>query len=256
MAIVTTDSKHYSNIAAAIREKTGKATTYKPEEIPAGVVEVYEVGKQAEHEEFWSNVLSGTAWDCKFYGPTWTDKTFRPTVDVKPVGSAYSMFYLSMITDLVKTLEDAGVTLDTSGITSRVDNMFAWCTNLTTVPYLDVRNANFGTATLTGLFDYCSKLHTVKGLHLSESTTFSTSTFGRCSALENLTIYGTIGQNGLYLAYSNKLTHDSLMSVINALADKTGDTSKNWTVTLGTTNLAKLTDAEKAIATQKGWTLA
>ncbi len=29
-----------------------------------------------------------------------------------------------------------------------------------------------------------------------------------------------------------------------------------WTVTLGTTNLAKLTDAEKAIATQKGWTLA
>ena len=78
-------------------------------------------------------------------------------------------------------------------------------------------------------------------------------TFGGCKALENLLVHGTIGQNGFNVSQSTKLTHDSLMSIINALEAKTEGT---WTVTLGATNLAKLTDAEKAIATQKGWTLA
>jgi hypothetical protein len=78
-------------------------------------------------------------------------------------------------------------------------------------------------------------------------------TFSGCIALENLTMGGTIGQNGFNVSESTKLTHDSLMSIINCLEAKTEGT---WAVTLGTTNLAKLTDAEKAIATQKGWTLA
>ena len=51
------------------------------------------------------------------------------------------------------------------------------------------------------------------------------------------------------------LTHDSLMSIVNALQDK-ASLGTTGTITLGTTNLAKLTDGEKAIATQKGWTLA
>ncbi|MBQ9096942.1 MAG: hypothetical protein IJY55_00920, partial [Clostridia bacterium] len=53
----------------------------------------------------------------------------------------------------------------------------------------------------------------------------------------------------------NNLTFDSLVSIILALKDYSG-TSTTKTVTLGATNLAKLTDSEKAIATQKGWTLA
>jgi hypothetical protein len=46
------------------------------------------------------------------------------------------------------------------------------------------------------------------------------------------------------------LSHDSLMSIINNLTTVTGKT-----LDLGATNLAKLTDEEKAIATNKGWTL-
>ena len=48
------------------------------------------------------------------------------------------------------------------------------------------------------------------------------------------------------------LTHDSIMVVINGLQTVT----EAQTLTLGETNLAKLTDAEKQIATDKGWTLA
>ena len=47
MAIVKTDSIHYSNIAAKIREKTGEATTYLPSEMPSGIDAVYEAGKSA-----------------------------------------------------------------------------------------------------------------------------------------------------------------------------------------------------------------
>ena len=45
-----------------------------------------------------------------------------------------------------------------------------------------------------------------------------------------------------------------MIAMFNSLKDLTGDTAK--TLTLGSTNLAKLTDEQKAIATNKNWTLA
>lgn len=63
-----------------------------------------------------------------------------------------------------------------------------------------------------------------------------------------------IAGNKLNLSWSTKLTHDSLMNVINALKDYSSDTSGTaWKVTFGATNLAKLTEAEKQIMTDKGW---
>ena len=56
----------------------------------------------------------------------------------------------------------------------------------------------------------------------------------------------------LNLSYCENLTYDSLMVVINGLQTIT----ETQTLTLGSTNLAKLTEEEKQIATDKGWTLA
>ena len=79
-----------------------------------------------------------------------------------------------------------------------------------------------------------------------------TGIFQSCYSLTN--IGGFVGLKvNLDLSYSSKLTHDSLMNVINKAADVTASPK---TLTLGATNLAKLTDAEKGIATSKGWTLA
>lgn len=47
MAIVKTNSAHYSNIAAKIREKTGEATKYEPSQMADGIEAVYEAGKGA-----------------------------------------------------------------------------------------------------------------------------------------------------------------------------------------------------------------
>lgn len=77
--------------------------------------------------------------------------------------------------------------------------------------------------------------------------------FSKCGGITNLTVNGEL-RAGLYLSASTNLTTDSLMSVINALVDLTGENSK--TLTLGATNLAKLSDEQKAIATNKNWILA
>lgn len=56
------------------------------------------------------------------------------------------------------------------------------------------------------------------------------------------------------LSNSVLLEYNSIIDLLNNLKDLTGETAK--TLTLGSTNLAKLTDEEKAIATNKNWTLA
>ena len=76
--------------------------------------------------------------------------------------------------------------------------------------------------------------------------------FWDCGSLTDLGGFKGLKCN-LDLSPCPALTHDSLMNVINKAADVT---SSPKTLTLGATNLAKLSDAEKAIATGKGWTLA
>ena len=76
------------------------------------------------------------------------------------------------------------------------------------------------------------------------------SCFTKCTALKTITGNPNF-KVSFSLSDSTELTHDSIMVVINGL-----QTVKDQTLTLGTTNLAKLTDDEKKVATDKGWTLA
>lgn len=59
----------------------------------------------------------------------------------------------------------------------------------------------------------------------------------------------------LDLSGCRKLTHDSLMNVINNLYDIATAGVQPQQLQLGSANLTKLTDEEKAIATNKGWSL-
>lgn len=85
------------------------------------------------------------------------------------------------------------------------------------------------------------------------STSSSNYAFYGCTALEDIQL-GQDWNMSLRLNVSNNLTVDSMVAMFNSLKDLTGETAK--TLTLGSTNLAKLTDEQKAIATNKNWTLA
>ena len=56
----------------------------------------------------------------------------------------------------------------------------------------------------------------------------------------------------IVISYSKKFTRDALVEIIGNLK---AQTSGNKTLTMGATNLAKLTEADKKIATDKGWIL-
>lgn len=76
--------------------------------------------------------------------------------------------------------------------------------------------------------------------------------FSSCSSLIYVRFTGLIPVS-LSLSNAPRLDLDSIMSVFNALKDLTGEPAQ--TLTLGVSNMQKLTDEQKAIATAKNWVL-
>ena len=187
--------------------------------------------------------------------------------DTSNVSSMYTAFQNCLI---LTTLDVSN--FDTSKVTN-MSYMFSGCKSLT---QLDVSNFDGSNVTNTSAMFYnCTGLTQLNASisNISKLTNISYM-FGGCTALPQLdvsslntskvtNITGFITKtNALqdfiscviplsFEADSTSLTHDSLMSIINNLATVT----TTQTLTLGSTNLAKLTAEEIAIATNKGWTV-
>lgn len=111
---------------------------------------------------------------------------------------------------------------------------------------------NPGIKSASEMFHGCTSLHTIShSLDFSNVESQIDTTFTTCRNLQNVRFSGTINVD-IYMNGCPKLTVDSLLSLLNALAD--GVTDK--TCKIGSTYLAKLTEEQKAIAIDKGWTLA
>lgn len=124
---------------------------------------------------------------------------------------------------------------------------------VTTFPEFNLTSAT----NLKEAFRQCSKAVTFTNLIFdSAPTNVMTNMFQSVSQLENITITGTIKVNSNNLSFANspKLTVESMLSVLNALEDNTGEGTR-YTVYFGSTNLAKLTDEQKAIAENKNISL-
>lgn len=101
-------------------------------------------------------------------------------------------------------------------------------------------------------FSHCTSL---KAINLPASiVSISPNTFMYCSALEFIDMEQGFNANGLNLSVSHKFSVDTLINILEALADRTGDTA--YTLTLGAVNLDKLTEEQKNIALNKNWILA
>ena len=144
--------------------------------------------------------------------------------------------------------------LDTSKVTN-MDSMFFDCTSLTTIPQLDTSSVTH----MYNTFDNCSSLKSIPMLDC-EKVTHIDELFGM-SSIKTLTDLGGFLnlQVNLYdsLNHLPNLTVQSIMNVIDNLYGFLGggDYPVRRTLELGATNLNKLTDEQKAVATNKGWTL-
>lgn len=134
--------------------------------------------------------------------------------------------------------------LDTRKVTGMY-SMFESCSKLTSVPLFDTRNVT----SIAYMFNGCSSLTSVPSFDTSK-VNYMGSVFYNCSSLETIHMIN-IGVN-LDISSSTKFTREALLEIIGNL--KTVTSTK--TLKMGTTNLAKLTEEDKAIATNKGWTLA
>lgn len=210
--------------------------------------EAFENGKKAEYDMFWDNFQDYGNRIHYHYGFAshfgWNENNFKPKYDIVPNQATY-MFYGFKQPSLKPFIDDRGLKLDFSQCKGMTYAFLA--SELTELGTIDISSAG---QTITGLFQNCAKLVTIEKLIMA--ATNKNNILKGCSNLENLTIEGVIG-NDFIASDCTKLTHDSLMSIINHLETKTSGT---FTLSIGSTNLAKLTDEEKAVATQKGWTLA
>ena len=247
-------------IADAIREKTGETKLLTLDDMATDIPKVYDAGKKSQYDEFWDCLqFSGNRRDYvgTFSGRGWNEENFKPKYDIKPIKASYMFLNdyewgssnYNGIKDLPACLERAGVTLDFSRCTSLTGVWSFSCVEH--IGVVDTRKAR-----LDQTFYYSGNLHTIDEIILLEdgSQTFTNAPFGGCTALANVTFTGCIGQN-ISFSGSPALTFDSLMNIINALKDYSG-TSTTKTLTLHADAKAKLSDSDKAIATQKGWTIA
>lgn len=157
-----------------------------------------------------------------------------------------------------------GNNFDTSNVTN-MSSMFNSCTSLVS---LDVSNFDTSNVTDMSYMFSSNKFVTLNISNFDFSKVVNINRFLRfVYDLENL-IFGTnLGKGYLTTASANKseytldlssctkLTHDSLMSVINNLYDIATAGVQPQKLILGATNLDKLSQAEIDIATAKGWTV-
>ena len=162
--------------------------------------------------------------------------TTIPQLNTSKVTNMYSMF--SNCTSLTAVPK-----LNTSQ-TSDTSRMFYYCSSLTAVPQLDTSNVT----NMSYMFFNCSLLTTIPRLDASKVTDLS-GVFGGCSSLKSILMHGM--KVGFSISDSTQFEKSDLVTILNNLATVTSTKKLN----MGTTNLAKLTDEERAIATNKGWTL-
>ena len=167
-----------------------------------------------------------------------------------------SNFDTSNVTDIQRTFQNC-TKLTEFGIsnwdTSKVTSMYGVFWNCSSLISLDISSWDTSNVQeMQYMFFGCTKLTTLnmRDCDISKVTNLG-AMFNSCTALVDFNAPKNISAAMTFSSCPN-LTHDSLMSIINNLATVTS-TKK---LTLGATNLAKLTDEEKVIATNKGWTLA
>lgn len=152
--------------------------------------------------------------------------------------------------------------------TTVIDECFSGCRGLEEIDLRKLDGKKLYSMRKT--FYQCSKLKTIHLENCSfEKVTIMNDVFWQCSLLENLYLkenhnYGKAFEKydsenyynyTLTFQHINNLTHESLMNIINGLYDIATAGVKPQKLILGTTNLAKLTSEEIAIATNKGWTV-
>ena len=276
MARINTLGNFLTDVADAIREKKGTTDTILASNFDTEIASIESGG---DINEYLSDTI--TSGNNSLGGWTKTIKKMRSPLTVEGTSAEY-MFYNCPVNELPQ-LDTSNVTnmshmftsctnlttipqINTSNVTN-MSLMFASCANLTTIPQLDTSNVT----DMSNMFSGCRKITTIPQLN-GEKLINVYRNFYSCTSLENFNGLINLGQefstsqNANYYNYtldlssSTSLTEQSIINILNNLYDIATKGCNTQTVTLGATNLAKLTSTEGqqalASAQSKGWNVA
>lgn len=221
------------DVADSIRTKTGTTELINAQDFSNKILNI------SGGENTLKNLLDATK-SCYYlfngYKGTSVDDLIQPN-DTENVTTMVSMFReCSKLTSIPQ--------LSTKNVTNMY-GMFYNCSKLTTIPQLSTSKVD----NMNNMFSGCSSLESIPLLDTSK-VTYMDSMFNGCSSLKSILMTGM--KVSFDISASTKFEKTDLLIILNNLATVT--TTK--TLKMGATNLAKLTDEDKAIATNKGWTLA
>lgn len=215
----------------------------------ANMDKLHSAGYSQAESDFWDAVQDfGKRGDYNRAFRKWNREYIRPKYKIAPTNHA-SATNLFEGNESLKKVEAQYFDFSQKARSSSSSNGYAYfcgsCLKLEEVEDVGIQPDS----SMQYAFYFCPKLHTIAKIRVDKDTHYD-STFTRCDSLVNLTVEGTIGKNKFNVSWS-PLSHDSLMSIINALETKTDGGA--WTITLGSDNIAKLTTEELDIAYAKGW---
>lgn len=285
---MSVQQKKFKAIADKIREKTGETGIIKPSDFvnkiddvfAAGVASVppvegdrydegYADGRDELIDNFWRSYQNDGARSIYSYAfNNMRPDMFYPKHNIKATGINMHQIFRGFNNtvgvnwnenfDLAQRLQDCGVKLDFSSVTS-CQLPFVTC-RMTHIPEVDLTNCGNADRFFYDVKGLKKIDKVIGGEKTSFYGTYGTS-FYKLPDLTYIRFGGVIGAvSNIDLSGSPSLevecfTNEDGDGLFDCLADKSTDTTKTWTCTIGATNLAKLTDAQKAVATEKGWTL-
>lgn len=260
MSYIITNDEYYKNISNILRDRLGTDYHYYPEEMPdairripqsiAGVDDVVAGIYLYDHdEEGYPTKLKVIGWSLYnnedfpiiFKG----EKLYSHLKDVEFVSCNFK--YLRSDTFQNLKIEKAII----SGCIniregSPAGGAFSGCSKL---KYVEFKEGLTHLGNYTFMRD--SNLTTIN--LPSSLTSIGKDIFYACAKLEFVELGQGFNANNLVLSVSTKYSRETILSWLNALADRTGETT--YKLTIGATNLKKLTEEDIAIATAKNWTL-
>ena len=198
------------------------------------------------------NLTALTATENGTYTPTAPVQGFSSVTVNVPVGgntlktlldnteSCYYLFYGYQGNDIADLIHYD----DTSEVTD-MRYMFRSCSQITSIPLLNTSKV----ANMQNMFFGCNQLTSVPALDASKVTSLSNA-FQSCSNLTEMKMTGM--KVSFDISVSTLFTREALAEIITNCATLSGTTA---TLTMGATNLAKLTQADIDLATSKGWTI-